>query len=282
VYYGAQIFGGVGIGDPLVVQLIIGAVNVVCTFPGLYFAEKFGRRMPLFYGALWQTGWLLIFAIMGTVLDPLENRGAGIAMIVAACMFIASFARCVSLPSSRQAFLLTILPYSTPYTRLTRRSTWGPFAWIVISESFTLRTRAKQASLATAGNWLANWMIAFLTPLAADGIGYAFGFVLVATNLAAALLVWFFLFESVGMSLENVDKMYSDDSLKAWKSRKWVPPGYISRRERIPGEVGGSEGKGATGMGRFSDETARPDMEGVGGGKVPTEVRNEEQVKQTV
>ena len=46
-------------------------------------------------------------------------------------------------------------------------------------------------------------MIAFLTPLAADGIGYAFGFVLVATNLAAALIVWFFLFESVGMSLEG-------------------------------------------------------------------------------
>jgi SP family sugar:H+ symporter-like MFS transporter len=95
VYYGAQIFGGVGIGDPLVVQLIIGAVNVVCTFPGLWFAERFGRRMPLFYGAVWQTGWLLVFAIMGTVLDPLENRGAGIAMIVAACMFIASFARYV-------------------------------------------------------------------------------------------------------------------------------------------------------------------------------------------
>ena len=98
VYYGAQIFGGVGIGDPLVVQLIIGAVNVVCTFPGLYFAERFGRRMPLFYGAVWQTGWLLIFAIMGTVLDPLENRGAGIAMIVSACMFIASFARYVYIP----------------------------------------------------------------------------------------------------------------------------------------------------------------------------------------
>lgn len=148
-------------------------------------------------------------------------------------------------------------------------STWGPFVWIVIAESFTLRTRAKQASLATAGNWLANWMIAFLTPLAADGIGYAFGFVLVATNLAAALIVWFFLFESVGMSLENVDKMYSDPNVKAWQSSKWVPEGYINRRERMP--MGAGAGSGENGA-RFSDETARPDMQLPKGA---TEVRTE-------
>jgi SP family sugar:H+ symporter-like MFS transporter len=124
-------------------------------------------------------------------------------------------------------------------------------------------------------------MIAFLTPLATDAIGYAFGFVLVATNLAAALIIWFFLFESVGMSLENVDKMYSDESLKAWHSKKWVPPGYINRRERIPGyaEKDGAA-VGRTGSGRFSDETARPDMEV--GAKAPTEVRTEAQAKQTV
>jgi len=29
-------------------------------------------------------------------------------------------------------------------------------AWVVIGESFPLRTRAKQASIATAGNWLGN------------------------------------------------------------------------------------------------------------------------------
>ena len=48
-------------------------------------------------------------------------------MIVSACMYIASFA-----------------------------GTWGPMAWVVIGETFPLRTRAKQASLATASNWLGN------------------------------------------------------------------------------------------------------------------------------
>lgn len=126
-YYGATIFESAGIKDPIQTQLILGAVNVFMTFYGLYVVEKYGRRWPLFIGALWQAAWLLIFASVGTALPPEDNKASGIVMIVSACMFIASFA-----------------------------GTWGPMAWVVIGETFPLRTRAKQASLATAGNWLGN------------------------------------------------------------------------------------------------------------------------------
>ena len=87
------------------------------TIPGLWLIERVGRRVPLVVGGLWQAVWLLIFAIIGVVLPPQDNPAAGIVMIVAACMFIASFA-----------------------------STWGPFIWVIIGETFPLRTRAKQAS----------------------------------------------------------------------------------------------------------------------------------------
>lgn len=123
--YGATIFQSAGIQDPIMVQLILGAVNVAMTFPGLYIIERVGRRTPMIAGALWQATWLLIFAAVGVARPPTEYTSSGIVMIVAACMFIASFAM-----------------------------TWGPFAWVVIGETFPLRTRAKQASLATAGNWL--------------------------------------------------------------------------------------------------------------------------------
>jgi len=204
-YYGATIFQSAGVDDPILVALILGAVNVVCTFPGLWFVERFGRRMPLFLGGLWQCAWLVIFAAIGTALPPTENRAAGIVMIVAACMFIASFA-----------------------------CSWGPFAWVVIGESFPLRTRSKQASLATAANWLGNWMIAFCSPIADRGIGYNFGFVFAGCNLAGATIVWFFLYESKQLSLEAVDEMYSVEDLKPWQSSQWIPAGYLSRRERDP------------------------------------------------
>ncbi|OLN81054.1 High-affinity fructose transporter ght6-like protein 2 [Colletotrichum chlorophyti] len=202
-YYGATIFNSAGVDDPIMVQLILGAVNVVLTFYGLYVVEKYGRRWPLFIGALWQCAWLVVFASVGTAIDPQSSRAVGIVMIVSACMFIASFA-----------------------------GTWGPMAWCVIGETFPLRTRAKQASLATAGNWLGNFLISFLSPLADAGISYRFGYVFAACNLTAALIVWFFLYETKTLSLENVDRMYSDPSVKPYNSHKWVPPGYITRKQK--------------------------------------------------
>ena len=75
-------------------------------------------------------------------------------------------------------------------------------------------------------------MIGFLTPYADSGIGYAFGFVFFGCNFVAAAIVYFFLFETKGLSLENVDIMYSDQNLSARTSKKWVPAGYFSRNER--------------------------------------------------
>lgn len=110
----------------------------------------------------------------------------------------------------------------------------GPFAWVVIGETFPLRTRAKQASIATAANWLGNFMVGFLTPLANDGISYAFGYVFFVTNLFSALMMYLFLYETKYLALENVNAMYSDPSTNARKSRKWIPPGYTDRLTRDP------------------------------------------------
>ncbi|KAH7312476.1 general substrate transporter [Stachybotrys elegans] len=202
-YYGSTIFEAAGIEDPIQTQLIMGAVNTATTFYGLYVVEKYGRRWPLILGALWQASWLLVFGSVGTAINPETSRTSGVVMIVAACMYIASFA-----------------------------GTWGPMAWVVTGETFPLRTRAKQASLATAANWLGNFMIGLLTPLITAGISYSIGFIFVATNLTAALGVYFFLYESRMLSLEHVDLMYSDPTTKAWSSTKWTPPGYITRKER--------------------------------------------------
>lgn len=92
-YYGSTIFSAAGLHDPILTQLILGAVNMVMTFLGLYMVEKFGRRLPLFFGALWQAAWLLVFASLGTIKDPNVYPISGKIMIVTACMFVSSFAR---------------------------------------------------------------------------------------------------------------------------------------------------------------------------------------------
>lgn len=137
-YYGTSVFAGVGINNSYVTAMILGGVNVACTFPGLYFVEKFGRRKCLFFGALWQTMCFLVFASVGqfyflpasTVnaatglqMDPDKAYTGGTVMIVFACLFIASFA-----------------------------ATWGPMVWAVIGEMYPYRYRAVSMGLATSSN----------------------------------------------------------------------------------------------------------------------------------
>ena len=78
-YYGASIFQAVGLSNSYITQIILGGVNVICTFPGLWFIERFG-----------QCAWLIVFAAVGSELDP-NTRGVGAVLITAACMFIAGY-----------------------------------------------------------------------------------------------------------------------------------------------------------------------------------------------
>jgi len=203
-YYGASVFKSVGISDSYITQIILGAVNFGCTFGGLYIMETFGRRRPLIAGGIWQAIWLFVFAAAGTAKDPSSDKSIGKLMIVSACLFILGYAM-----------------------------TWAPGIWILVGETFPTRTRAKQAALATASNWLWNFLLAFFTPFIVKSIQFRYGFVFAACNLTGAVIVYFFLYESSDLSLESVDMMYSDPYCKPWTSGAWAPPGFSSRADLI-------------------------------------------------
>ncbi|PSR84219.1 hypothetical protein PHLCEN_2v5507 [Hermanssonia centrifuga] len=213
-YYGATIFQSVGIQDSFVTQIILGAVNFGCTFGGMYIMEHYGRRWPLIIGGMWQSAWLFVFAAAGTAKNPIGNEGIGDLMIVSACMFIFGYAM-----------------------------TWAPGIWILTGETFPTRTRAYQTSLAAAANWIWNFLLAFFTPFIVQAIEFRYGFVFAACNLTGAVIVYFFLYESSDLSLENIDKMYNDPNCKPWTSRSWAPEGFDSRAHMLDqqGKSGGVE-----------------------------------------
>ncbi|EIW77729.1 general substrate transporter [Coniophora puteana RWD-64-598 SS2] len=203
-YYGATVFQSVGLQDSFVTQIILGAVNFFCTFGGMYIMEKFGRRTPLIVGGIWQSAWLFVFASAGTAGNPTQNQGIGKLMIVSACMFILGYAM-----------------------------TWAPGVWILIGETFPTRTRAKQASLSTAANWVWNFLLAFFTPFITKAIDYRYGYVFAACNLTGAVVVYLFLYESSDLTLEAVNMMYTDPDCKPWTSGRWAPPGFTSRQDLV-------------------------------------------------
>ena len=63
-------------------------------------------------------------------------------------------------------------------------------------------------ALATASNWLWNFLISFFTQFITHDIGYWYGMVFGGSCLGLAAFVFFFVIESKDRSLEEIDTMY--------------------------------------------------------------------------
>jgi SP family sugar:H+ symporter-like MFS transporter len=105
-------------------------------------------------------------------------------------------------------------------------SSWGPVAWVVTGELFPLKARAKCLSFTTASNWLLNWAIAYATPYMVDkehaNLGSKVFFVWGSCCFVCIIFVWFMIYETKGLSLEEVDELYGIVD-KAWLSAKFRP-----------------------------------------------------------
>ena len=103
-FYGNTVFQSTGIDNSYVTQVILGAVNLACTFFGLWLVSQVTRRKCLMGGALWMFVCFMVFASLGksrlTRSDGTNDPTIGKVMVVFSCLFIAGFA-----------------------------STWGPLVW---------------------------------------------------------------------------------------------------------------------------------------------------------
>ncbi|KAL8400913.1 hypothetical protein RB594_001080 [Gaeumannomyces avenae] len=226
-YYGTKYFENSGLNEPFVISMITSVINVVSTLPGLWAVDRLGRRALLLGGAIGMTISQFLVAMLGTLTTGQDAEGkiivfnadaqkAGVAFV---CIYIFFFA-----------------------------STWGPLAWVVTGEIFPLKHRAKGLSITTATNWLLNWAIAYSTPYLVNyGAGYAnlqskIFFVWFACCFVCIAFVYFFIYETKGLSLEEVDMMYSECK-SAPKSVDWEPTGDF--RHRAGAESAAHEKTGA-------------------------------------
>jgi MFS transporter, SP family, sugar:H+ symporter len=197
-YYGTSFFKNSGIQNPFVVSLITSCVNVASTFPGLYMVEKWGRRPLLLFGAIGMAVCQFIVAITGTVAG-VQNLPAQRALIAFVCIYIFFFA-----------------------------CSWGPCAWVVTGEIFPLKVRAKSLSMTTASNWLLNWAIAYATPYLVNNdpgdanLGAKVFFIWGGCCFICIFFVWAMIYETKGLSLEQVDELYAKVP-HAWQSSGFQP-----------------------------------------------------------
>ncbi|KAK8438406.1 hexose transporter hxt5 [Candidozyma auris] len=210
-YYGTTIFKAVGMEDSFKTSIILGAVNFVSTFANIWAIERLGRRLTLLIGSVCMTICLVIYSALGSArlyIDGYENttentrKPVGNAMIFITCLNIFFFA-----------------------------STWAGGVYCILSETYPLRIRSKAMSVATGANWMFGFLIAFFTPFITSSIHFNYGFVFAGSMLFSIFFIYFFLCETKGLSLEEVDEMYAS-GLPAWKTG-----GFIPEAEKEVGQV---------------------------------------------
>jgi len=109
--------------------------------------------------------------------------------------------------------------------------------WTVQAEIFPSRYRATAMALSTASNWTWNFLIAFFTPFITSAIDFRYGYVFAGCNFAAAVIVYFFLIEGQGKTLEEIDTMYVQH-VAPWNSSKWDPPASLEEGKKTSSNAG--------------------------------------------
>ncbi|KAI8139704.1 general substrate transporter, partial [Fennellomyces sp. T-0311] len=189
LYYAPFIFQSAGMTGTLPSLLATGVNGVVCvifTIPALLFMDKWGRRKTVLTGSV---GMGTSMLIAGALLRAYPYREEG--------------------PNNTQAqygAVAMMFIFSASFA-----SSWGPIGWIYPAEIFPNRARAKGASLATATNYLMNFVIGEITPVMLDNIKYGTYFFFFATNVVCGLIIFFFYPETKNRSLEEMEILFGGE-----------------------------------------------------------------------
>ncbi|KAF7540261.1 hypothetical protein G7054_g1430 [Neopestalotiopsis clavispora] len=205
-YYAPQIFQTIGISSSdssLFATGVYGTVKVVATAIFLLIGiDKWGRRNSLIGGAVWMTSMMLIIGIL-LVKFPPDPTASG-----------------VSSPSIAMAVMIYL--YVIGYS-----ASWGPTPWVFVSEIFPTRLRAYGVGLAgqyssqidmrtlytnmscpAATQWLFNFVVTKITPLAINSIGWRTFIMFAVFCLAMGIFVFLFVPETKQCTLEEIDVIF--------------------------------------------------------------------------
>ncbi|EDO15910.1 hypothetical protein Kpol_1019p31 [Vanderwaltozyma polyspora DSM 70294] len=210
-YYGVNFFSRTGIENSYRISLITYAVNVAFTIPGLFLVDRVGRRNLLLYGGIGMAISNFIIAIVSFADEHVINNRVMIAFI---CIFIVCFT-----------------------------SSWGIIVWVLSAELYPLGVRSKCVAICAASNWLVNFICAFITPYIVNitshtyTIGPRIFFLWGALNAVGVVVVYFTVYETKGLTLEEIDELFSEcpNSISSPKWNKKIRERKLAKRNQHNG-----------------------------------------------
>ncbi|KAJ3715759.1 general substrate transporter [Lentinula raphanica] len=191
-YYAPQIFASIGYTgtkNSLLASGILGVVKVVTVSIFVAFGvERYGRKRFLLISSL---GMGILFFIIGALLKTHPPP--------------ASNANDAPPSPSRASQAMAAMLYLEGVCYVIG---WGPLPWIYVSEIFPTRTRHYGLSLASASQWLWNFVISKQTPIMKTELGYKLFLMFASLNIGALAVFSILIPETKGRSLEEMDIIF--------------------------------------------------------------------------
>ncbi|MGO9262826.1 MAG: sugar porter family MFS transporter [Bryobacteraceae bacterium] len=178
IYYGSVLFtehGGRAAGDALGANVMIGAINFLCTIAAIALIDRLGRKPLLLAG----------------------SAGMGAALVLVAVAFQIS-------PLPANLVLGAVLAYVACFA-----VSLGPGSWVYISELFPTAVRGRAMSIATLALWAACTLVTFTFLTMLRVLGPAGAFLVYAFFCGVTFLfVWRFTPETKGRTLEEISSSW--------------------------------------------------------------------------
>ncbi|WP_248724335.1 D-xylose transporter XylE [Seonamhaeicola sp. ML3] len=182
LYYAPEIFKSMGSGtDAALLQtIIVGAVNLLFTVLAIMTVDKYGRKPLMIIGAV---GMAFAMFSLGT---SFYMESVGIGALIFMLIYVAGFAM-----------------------------SWGPVCWVLLSEIFPNKIRGKALAVAVAAQWISNYLVSWTFPMMDKNTylletfnhGFAY-WIYGIMGVLAALLVWKFVPETKGKTLEEMESVW--------------------------------------------------------------------------
>ncbi|KAJ5086772.1 hypothetical protein NUU61_008079 [Penicillium alfredii] len=178
-YYAATIYES-SIGMDGLMSRIMAACNgteyFLASLIPIFIIEKVGRRTLMLIGA---AGMSISMAVLAITTSFEHQSKPGVAAAVFLFVFNTFFA-------------------------------WGwlGMTWLYPAEIVPLRIRAPANALSTSANWIFNFLVVMITPVAFDSIKYKTYIIFAVINAAIFPIVYFFYPETAYRSLEEMDTIF--------------------------------------------------------------------------
>ncbi|KAL2017232.1 hypothetical protein VTK56DRAFT_2391 [Thermocarpiscus australiensis] len=212
IYYAPTIFAQLGLSgntSSLLATGVYGVVNTLSTLPAVFLIDLVGRRPLLMCGAL---GTCISLVIVGAIIGAYGS----------------------SLPAHAAAGwtgIAFIYIYDINFSY-----SFAPIGWVLPSEIFNLGSRSRAIAITTSTTWMCNFIIGLVTPDMLARIGWGTYIFFAAFCLIALAFTYFFVPETKGKSLEEMDAVFGDVVAQEEKARLFDIAASIGLTEPVRAE----------------------------------------------